>query len=635
MRTKLTYKINLAAKDVNLYNSRKFTSLQIITMLKYHKKACAFALSGLITSAAFAAEKRTAIDEIIVSASPIAETAASAMRSVTVISHEQIAATSATNLADLLAKEGAITISRRGAPGTQADVGIRGSHFEQTLVLLNGVPIQSPQTGHNNLNIPIPPAHIECIEIIKGPGAIQYGGSTTGGVINIITRQGDEKEQSGSLELGYGSHQTQSISLSAAQRSDALTQRISIKATRSDSERKSQPNDIKMYDALYTGESGNGPVKVHWGLGSEKKDFGAWGFYSDVFPDARERVTTRMAWTGIEINEGRWRGNADVYWRDYKDWFLTTIAGNRYINRHKTEVYGLKGSLQEEDATGITAIGGHFRKEEIHSNALNDHKRKQNTAWITRRQHLSDSWRLDIGLTAARYSQYGSYWLPSAALAWQFSSGWHSFLSAARSMRAPSYTELFMNTAANQGNALLRPEKFDSYELGFVGRPGDHQFKSAIFERRSQTLIDWNRSSGSNAYQANNFDKYRIHGLESSWRWQANLPGLESLTIDWQWLATKLKEKKDVTYTRQIPSHSLLINWRSKIVESTHISATARRPHYKNQKNATLLDVKLDWQIDRWTLAIEGHNLLNKRIIETGFAPIAGRWYYLSAKMDF
>ena len=192
-----------------------------------------------------------------------------------------------------------------------------------------------------------------------------------------------------------------------------------------------------------------------------------------------------------------------------------------------------------------------------------------------------------------------------------------------------------MNTSANKGNALLRPEKFDSYELGLVGRPGNHHFKSAIFERRSNTLIDWSRAADSNSYDSNNFDKYRIYGIDSSWRWQAGLPGLDSLHIDWLWLATKLKEKKELTYTRQIPSHSLLIGWRSKIVENLYIGATARRPHYKNQANATLLDMRLDWKISNWTLALEGHNLMNKRIIETGFAPIAGRWYYLSAKMEF
>lgn len=589
----------------------------------------------LITSSAFAFADNNNIDEIVISASPIAESTANAMRSVTVISHEQIAASSATTLADLLAKEGGITITRRGAPGVQADVSIRGSHFEQTLVLLDGVPIQSPQTGHNNLNVPIPPEHIERIEIIEGPGALQYGGSTTGGIINIITRQGDDKELSGSVSLGYGSNNTQTLGLSAAEQNQVITQRLSLKATRADEEKKSQPNDVKMYDALYTGQTLQGPVKFHWGLGSEKKDFGAWGFYSDVFPDARERVTTRMAWTGFSMDEGIWKANADIYWRDYKDWFLTTIGGNRYINRHKTEVYGIKGSLQEEDATGTTAIGGHYRKEAINSNALDDHKRKQATAWITRRQHLGNAWRLDLGITATKYSQYGTHWLPSAALAWQFSDEWHTFISAARSMRAPSYTELFMNTAANQGNPDLRPEKFDSYELGLVGRPGNHHFKSAIFERRSSTLIDWSRAPNSNAYSSNNFDKYRIHGIDSSWRWQADLPGLESLKIDWLWLTTKLKEKKDVTYTRQIPSHSLLIGWRSKIVNTLHIGATARRPHYKNQANATLLDMRLDWKISNWTLALEGHNLMNKRIIETGFAPIAGRWYYLSAKMEF
>lgn len=600
----------------------------------------------LVSSCYVLAEPKSSIDEIIVSASPIAEDYSKAMRSVTVITHEQIAASSATNLADILAKEGAITISRRGAPGAQADVSIRGSHFEQTLVLINGIPIQSPQTGHNNLNVPIPPSHIERIEIVEGPGAMQYGGSTTGGVINIITREGDEKTISGSVEMGYGSHDTMTAGASVAQQSENLSQRLSIKTLRADSERKNQPNDIKMYDALYTGQSLSGPVKFKWGLGSEQKRFGAWGFYSDSAPDARESITTRMAWTGLEYKENDWKVDADIYWRDYKDWFLTTIGSNRYINRHKTQVYGLKGSIQHSDSTGVTALGAHLRQEEIRtnslkrnaSNAVEKHSRKEGTAWITRRQELSDSWLLDLGLTAAKYTEYGTHWLPSAALSWQFTEQWRTFLSAARSMRAPSYTEMFMAAGGNIGTATIRPEKVDAVELGLAGNIESHHLKAALFERRSSSLIDWgqNATIDPNNYYASNFKKYRLHGLDTSWRWQANLPGLESLRFDWQWLDAKLnKSEQKIKYAEHIPNHSFLVSWRSKVVNHVFISSTVRRPHYKNQKNGTLMDLRLDWRIDRWTISMEGHNLFNKRIIETGFAPIAGRWYYLSAKLDW
>jgi iron complex outermembrane receptor protein len=71
----------------------------------------------------------------------------------------------------------------------QADLSISGSSYEQVLVLVDGVPMSDPQTGHFDLDITVPLNRIERIEILRGPASATYGSDATGGVVNIVTRE--------------------------------------------------------------------------------------------------------------------------------------------------------------------------------------------------------------------------------------------------------------------------------------------------------------------------------------------------------------------------------------------------------------------------------------------------------------
>ncbi|MCA1797273.1 MAG: TonB-dependent receptor plug domain-containing protein [Geobacteraceae bacterium] len=122
-------------------------------------------------------------------------------RSTDVINREQIEASPATDLYEVLEYVSGVDIQRRNG-GSQADVSIRGGGFEQTLILLNGISMSNPQTGHHNMNVPVQLQDIERIEIVKGPGAHIYGANAMAGVINIITRAPESVGMQLHLEAG-------------------------------------------------------------------------------------------------------------------------------------------------------------------------------------------------------------------------------------------------------------------------------------------------------------------------------------------------------------------------------------------------------------------------------------------------
>ena len=142
------------------------------------------------------------MDEMVVTGSSMPRALELVSQSISIISKEEIAALPVINIAGLLETVGGVDIRQRGGSGVQADVSIRGGSFEQTLILVDGFNVSDGQTGHHNMNLPINLSDIERIEIIKGPGARVYGHNAMAGVINIITKEPDQKQVHGEIQVG-------------------------------------------------------------------------------------------------------------------------------------------------------------------------------------------------------------------------------------------------------------------------------------------------------------------------------------------------------------------------------------------------------------------------------------------------
>src|ERR1017187_10200326 len=90
-------------------------------------------------------------------------------------------------LTDLLKLDPSLDLGERAPDGVQGDLSIRGAGFGQTLVLLNGMRLNDAQSGHHNMDIPVPLETVERVEVLRGSGSTLYGSDAVGGVVNIIT----------------------------------------------------------------------------------------------------------------------------------------------------------------------------------------------------------------------------------------------------------------------------------------------------------------------------------------------------------------------------------------------------------------------------------------------------------------
>ena len=572
------------------------------------------------------------LDPLVVTASPVSGRHSRAMRSMTVLTREDIEHAPVTHLEDLLAQVSGVTVQRRGAPGAQGDISINGSSFEQVLLLVNGVPVSNPQSGHLDTSLPVPLSAIERIEIVKTAGSVQHGGSGTGGVINIITRTADST--GAGAGAGVGANNTRSGEARAGWAGHGASARLTAGKWRSDAEDESRPNDADIEKVLLAGDARLGAVDLEYGLGAAREALGAWGFYSDVYPDARERTATRMGWLNAAGSFGNWGWRSRLYRLERRDRFTTWIGEDGFANRHHMKTTGGDVNIQRDDDHGAFVAGAGHKHESIDSNNLGRHGRDLDTAWLYRRQRLAHALFLEAGVNYSDYSDQGGFALPSIGLSWQASPRWRTFASWARSARAPGYTELYHDTVANRGNPDLGIERAASSEIGLQGVFARSRLDISAHQRRISDYIGFGRGPGETTFTARNYGRYRIDAATADWRWQPQQRWLEEVRLGHSRLHVVRSSELDGSGL-PVPRQTWQAQARLAAGRHARMTVTARRPHYRGQATATLADAALRWKTPRWTVGVQVQNLLNEKIVEAGFAPIAGRWWSINMDVGF
>ncbi|MCH5716518.1 TonB-dependent receptor [Niabella hibiscisoli] len=128
------------------------------------------------------------LDPITVTSSLSEKRSSETGRNIMIVRGEDISKLPVHSLDELLKYIPGVEVQSRGPQGAQSDISIRGGTYQQVLVILDGLRLNDPNTGHFSAYIPITPAQIDRIEVLKGASAAIYGSDAVGGVINIITR---------------------------------------------------------------------------------------------------------------------------------------------------------------------------------------------------------------------------------------------------------------------------------------------------------------------------------------------------------------------------------------------------------------------------------------------------------------
>jgi ferric enterobactin receptor len=168
-------------------------------------------LPMMAAAGAYAADDSTTLPEVKVTAEKLLKQAAG----VSIITKEDIEKQPVANdLSEIIRTQPGVNLtgnSASGYRGNNRQIDLRGMGPENTLILIDGKPVESRQSvkygrsgdrdtrGDTNW---VPAEEVEQIEVIRGPAAARYGSGAAGGVVNIITK-GISDETHGSISTYY------------------------------------------------------------------------------------------------------------------------------------------------------------------------------------------------------------------------------------------------------------------------------------------------------------------------------------------------------------------------------------------------------------------------------------------------
>ena len=411
---------------------------------------------------------------------------------------------------DLLGLDAALDLEQLAPGGFLADLSIRGASFGQTLVLLNGLRVSDVQTGHFNLDLPIPLEMLSGVEVLKGAGSTLYGSDAIGGVVNVRTEPLEGPDFRIYTGMGnFGVNQQHIVTDFGGPRfSEELA------AARDFSSGFAYDNDYRnlALSSLSTVKSSLGTSSIL--LAYSDRPYGANQFYGN-YP-SWERIKTWFA--SVHHNLGR-KTEANFAYRRHTDLFvLFRYAPQIYTNRHVEDNW--QGSLRRHDDLPHHAVlnyGAEGLSESIDSTNLGIHSRTRGSAYAIYDLRFAKRFSLSAGIREEVYGSRQVATSPSVSGAVWLDARFKIRASASRAFRLPSFTDLYYSDPANLGNPNLKPESATSYEAGadaYLSRKIHAAL--TVFQRRDSNDIDYVRANANVPWQATNFDKLHFTGAETS-----------------------------------------------------------------------------------------------------------------------
>lgn len=451
-------------------------------------------------------------------------------RVLTVIDKAEIKRTAVQSIDQLLDYVAGIDIRQRGTNGTQADISIRGGSFDQVLVLLNGVNITDPQTGHFNLDIPLNLSDVSRIEILQGSSARVLGPNAFSGAINIVTENNERRSLN--AEITTGSYNAYGQSVSGSVGNGKLNSFASVSHKSSTGYMANTDFDLSsafIQSILKTEHVG----KFDLQLAGQLKDFGENGFYSLKYPNQREANKAFFASLDWSLTKGNFSYNAQTSWRRHYDRYEldhNVVAGFKY---HLTDVTGGKISGSYKSKYGKTTLGLNVRNEHIFSNSLGLVMSSPDSipAPFESNIYLKKSYNRTIYSGMIDHSVSIGKWFVSAGIATSYCADFNFttyggfdlgysinddtkiYVSANSATRLPTFTDLFFVNPTRQGNLQLKPEQSRTIELGTKIAKNQWNLNAVVYYRNGENVIDWVKQSSTSAkYEAMNLSNVNALG---------------------------------------------------------------------------------------------------------------------------
>ena len=636
------------------------------------------------------------LEEVVVTGSRAPLTLAESAKIVSVITREDIHRAAAESINDILKLAIGVDVRQRGGFGVQTDISVRGGNFDQITILLNGVNISSPHTGHLSADFPVSPEDIERIEVLEGPAARVYGTSAFNGVINIVTSQtlsplSLHRERAGEQPGGIQSPPMQGdleglFHVSAGQYGYANGNASLVKSfgsthhllsggyTRTDG---ATPNSyFSSSRVFYHGNAQIGSNATLSGqLGYSYKPYAANTFYGASSTDQWESNERLMAALNADIKLGTVHLAPQLYWNrwfDHYQWHKDNPAGENF---HKVDSKGASLNAWFPSALGKTSLGFEVRGENIKSTKLG--KPMPESDWEKTGGHDAESDKLykfkdtrtnisaflehdillqdltlSLGLLANMNDGLDTRWrvYPGIDVSYRPTDAWKLYASWNMALRMPTFTDLYYSGANIEGNSDLKPEKTTDYQLGAQYRANGFMAEAQLFYSHKTDMIDWVTYSEASTGQSDGIYHSVNFGLDNKGfelnlnllpqeLWSANCP-LRKLSAKYSYIhedseydVAVISSKYAMDYLR----HKVILSADGRLWKRLALSLSWRWQDRVGANNPSyaITDARLSWDAPKWSVYFDTSNLFNKKYCDYATIPQPGLWWRIGTVIKF
>lgn len=525
--------------------------------------------------------------------------------------------------------------SRSPKAAIQTDFSIRASNFQGVLMLLDGQRINDPQTAHHNSDIPVTSEDIEKIEVIPGVSSSLFGPDAIGGAVNFILKK--PKERKLVLELGGGQHRSWGGLFSVSEKIKGLGVRLS--AENQESAGFHEDTDFKKITVNLNSSLDLANGEFFADLGFQEKEFGAFDFYTpgSNYP-SREWTKTHLLNMGMNLDMNGFIVKPNFLWRRHYDKFMLdqTQVRTRYLNHHRTDL--ITPNLYLQGQSGLLGrIGGgiEFGEERINSTNLGKHNRQHESIFMDESKDLNKKLSLGLSLRMDNFDTFGQVYSGSASLEHKLSDEASVNFGVSRSIRIPSFTELYYSDPTTLGNAELSAEKSVNIQTGCSYKRERLSLGATLFYRWERDFIDWvKRSSTQTKWEVENISKTQVLGIENHLQLEVN----KVISLDsYYTYINKYTYEQGLTYKYgpNFIKHLFNTVFSFKLPFGTQSIAMI----YKKKLGRGgwfLLDARLAYSLNKHSrIFLNANNLLDIEYEEIAGIPQPGRWVEGGLRFDW
>lgn len=615
------------------------------------------------------------LDEVLITGSRAPLTAVQSAKIVEIVTHDQIERAEAHTLNDVLKLSTGVDVRQRSGFGVQTDISINGGTFDQITLLLNGVPLSNPQTGHNAADFPVSISDIDHIEILEGSSARIYGSSAFSGAVNIVTRT--PSRTGGRVNIEGGSFGTFGGDAAVSWNPSASLQQL-LSGGYMQSDGGTANSNFRKRRGFYQGGFNSTFIRLNWQAGITSQDFGANTFYSARFPNQYEATRRYIASASAAIRPFAHSDNTTAAsfeikpmlygHRNYDHFQLIKgmTGAQKGENYHRLDVYGAAIDLNLSWLLGKTAIGADVRKEHIMSTAYgqlldsarwiaikgtdrmyNKRADRTNTSLFLEHNVVLNKVTISAGIMANRNTALDNdfRFYPGIDISYRPNDHWRLYAGWNKALRVPTFTDLFTANSAQQGNLNLKPERNSTFKIGSRFTTTGIEAMATMFYSRGRNMIDWvYETPASTRYHALNIGKLNNMGFSTEARLnlsqllfsQAETKGEPVLMkVGYAYIHQKHTTNQPIyrsLYALEYLRHKVVVELSHPIVSHLSASWALRWQQRMNgYKPYAKVDGKLTWREPRWQIYLKADNLTCHRYYDLGSVLQPGLWVMAGA----